>query len=95
MLPRTQCTNRHHPLSVGMAGLSALLSLRGGCSGCFIIHFGFVSQCGSLHRSAFIIVCDVALKPFCLCSLAAEEIDSCEMPPMGCWPQHSYSLMPG
>lgn len=95
MLPRTQRTNGPHPLSMDMARLSALLSLRGGCSGRFIIQFGFVSQCGSLHRSAFIIVCDVALKPFCFCSLAAEKIDSCEMPPMGCWPQGAYSFMPG
>lgn len=42
MLPRTQRTNGPHPLSMDMARLSALLSLRGGCSGHFLIQFGFV-----------------------------------------------------
>lgn len=35
--------------------------------------FGFVSQCGSLHRSAFVIVCGLAPKPFCVCSFTADK----------------------
>lgn len=53
----------------------------GGCSRCFInrlspttfFSFGFISQRGSLHRSAFIIVCGLAPKSFCLCSFAADK----------------------
>ena len=38
------------------------------------LFFGFVSQRGSLHRSAFIIVCGLAPKSFCLCSFAADKV---------------------
>lgn len=37
------------------------------------LFFGFVSQRGSLHRSAFIIVYGLAPKSFCLCSFAADK----------------------
>lgn len=37
------------------------------------LFFGFVSQCGSLHRSAFVIVCGLAPKPFCVCSFTADK----------------------
>lgn len=35
--------------------------------------FGFASQCGSLHRSVFTIVCGTAPKSFCLCSVTADK----------------------
>lgn len=35
--------------------------------------FGFVSQRGSLHRSAFTIVCGLAPKSYCLCSFATDK----------------------
>lgn len=98
MLPWTQCTNGPHPLSMDMAGLSALLSLHGGYSGRFIIHFGFVSQCGSLHRSAFIIVCDGALKPFCFTLWLQKRLTLVKCLQWAAWPQvpqGTYSFMPG
>lgn len=48
--------------------------------------FFWFSQCGILHRSAFLIVCGLAPKSFCLCSFAADKAGLLRNAPTGHWP---------